>query len=157
MGAHPKAGSHVPSALQPLLCHQNGDQRSPCSPLCLTGGCWVEVHRVLRFHGNQHRTHASVARQLPTLGDAAVNLCGCLYLPPCLCHRSLWYFLAAGSSEEQWGREKPLCSVLQRIVGHTQLVPSACLALCRLWLQVARENVQLLAWGDARDAFLAEE
>lgn len=41
--------------------------------------------------------------------------------------------------------------------GGTQLMPSACLELCRLWLQVALENVQLLARGDAGDAFLAEE
>lgn len=128
-GAHPKAGPRVPSALQSPLCHRSRDQRSPCSPLCITGGSSVEVHLVLSFHGNQHRTHASVAGQLPTLGDAAVNLCGCLYLPPWLRHHSLWYFLASGSSEEQRGREKPLCSALQRVLGaHSSCLQRALLS-----------------------------
>lgn len=79
-------------------------------------------------------------------------------LPPSLAPASL--LVVFPGQRQQRGAagqgETPLLSTAED-PGGTQLTPSACLALCRLWLQVAHKNVQLLAWGDARDAFLAEE
>lgn len=121
----------------------------------ITGGSSVEAHGVLRFHGNQHRAHASVAGRLqPWEMPLSISAGFFTSLPgsgiaPC----GIYWTVVAVRSGGAGGN--PSARYCRGSWGHT--AHSACLAPCGLWLQVAQENVQLLAQGDATDAFLARE